>query len=205
MSDREPPSDKHYHASLERIDKLMSAFADSQQFEQLTHHQQREAEFVIETFHELLYSYESVPLDDPDKESLDTVCRQIYPAKVSADSEHFDAVAPVIGAFLRFLDERGDLENGTQLATHVESLSDHLVDAAADPANWGMAKSLVMGGELDEATHLDTASDVEDLSDIDEGPLDSSDWDPGERLEASELLPSTEADRLEEIINSLSP
>lgn len=204
MGGNDPPSDEQYQASFDRIEQLVSAFSDSQQFEQLSHHQQREAEFVIETFHELLYGYEYVPLDDPDKQSLETVCRQIYPAKVSADPDHFEAVTPVIGAFLRFLDEEGEIERGTQLASHVESLGDSLVEIAADPANWGMAKSMFMSGELDEATHLDAVSDVEDPSDLAEIPLDPPDWDAAESLEPGELLPSAEADRLEEIINSLS-
>ncbi len=204
MGANEPPSEDEYRASVERIDRLVSAFADSQQFTQLSAHQQREAGFAIETFHELLYGYESVPLDEPDKQSLETVCRQIYPAKVSADPEHFEAVAPVIGAFLRFLDERGDIEDGTRLATHVEALGDSLVEAAADPDNWGMAKSMVMGGELDEATPLDAVSDIEDPEGLDEMPLDPPDWETAERVEPDDRLPSADVERLEESINSLS-
>ncbi|WP_160135415.1 hypothetical protein [Halococcus salsus] len=205
MDGNDPPSDEQYQASLDRIERLVSEFADSQQFERLTEHQQREAEFAIETFHELLYGYEYVPLDDPDEHSLEAVCRQLYPAKISADSDHFEAVAPVIGAFLRFLDARGDIENGDRLATHVESLGDTIVDAAADPANWGMAKSMFMSGELDDATHLDAVSDAAASSELPEAPLDPPDWEPAESLDPDELLPSAEADRLEEIINSLSP
>jgi hypothetical protein len=204
MDENDPPSDEQYQASLDRIERLISRFADSQQFERLTKHQQREADFVIETFHELLYGYEYVPLDDPDEQSLEAVGRQIYPAKVSVESDHFETVAPVIGAFLRFLDARGDIENGDQLATHVESLGDTIVDAAADPANWGMAKSMFMSGELDDATHLDAVSDVAEPSELPEAPLDPPDWEPAESLDPDELLPPAEAERLEEIINSLS-
>ena len=205
MDGNNPPSDEQYQVSLDRIEQLVSAFTDSQQFNQLTTHQQREAEFVIETFHELLYGYEYVPLDDPDEHSLEAVCRQFYPAKISADADHFETVTPVIGAFLRFLDARGDIEHGDRLATHVESLGDIIVDAAADPANWGMAKSMFMGGELDDATHLDADSDRKDSSELPEAPLDPPDWGPSGSLDPDELLPSAETDRLEEIINSLSP
>lgn len=204
MAGTNPPSEDQYQASLDRIERLGAAFADSNHFEDLSHHQQREAQFVIETFHELLYSYEYVPLDDPDEQSLEAVCQQIYPAKVSADPDHFEAVAPVVGAFLRFLDDRGDVERGTQLATHVESLGDTLADAASDPASWGMAKSMAMSGELDEATHLDAVSDIEDPSELADDPLDAADWISEESLAGGDLLPSAEADRLEEIINSLS-
>jgi hypothetical protein len=204
MDGNDPPSDKRYQASLDRIERLVSEFADSQQFERLTEHQQREAEFVIEMFHELLYGYEYVPLDDPDEHSLETVCRQLYPAKISADSDHFETVAPVIGAFLRFLDARGDIDNGGRLATHVESFGDTIVDAAADPANWGMAKSMFMGGELDDATHLDAVSDVTEPSELPESPLGPPELESAESLDPDEFLPPAEADRLAEIMSSLS-
>jgi hypothetical protein len=205
MDGNEPPSDDQYQASLDRIERLASEFANSQQFERLTTHQQREAQFVIETFHELLYGYEYVPLDDPNEQRLEAVCRQLYPAKISSEADHFETVAPVIGAFLRFLDDRGDIENGDQLGTHVESLGDTIVDAAADPANWGMAKSMFMSGELDDATHLDAVSDVAEPSELPEAPLDPPDWESPGSLDPDKLLPSAETDRLEEIINSLSP
>ena len=205
MVGTDPPSEEQFHASFDRIERLFSAFSDSQQFEQLSHHQQREASFVIEMFHELLYAYEYVPLDDPDEERLETVCRQHYPAKVSADPDHFEAVTPVVGAFLRFLDDRGDIEGGAQLATHVESLEDSLVETASDPSNWGMAKSMFMSGELDEATLLDAVSDIDDPSSLSEIPLDPPDWDFTEGLEPDDVLPSAEVAQLEEIINSLSP
>lgn len=205
MDGNDPPSDEQYQASIDRIERLVSEFTDNPRFEQLTKHQQRESQFVIETFHELLYGYEYVPLDNPDEHNLDTVCRQIYPAKVSAEPDHFETVAPVIGAFLRFLDDRGDIENGDQLATHVESLEDAIVAAADDPTNWGMAKSLFMSGELDDATHLDTVSDVEEPSELTETPLDPPDWEPPGSLDPNELLPSDEAEQLADIINSLSP
>lgn len=205
MDGNNPPSDEQYQASLDRIDRLVSAFADGQQFERLTNHQQREAEFAIEMFHELLYGYEYVPLDDPDEHSLEAVCRELYPAKISAEADHFETVAPVIGAFLRFLDARGAIENGDRLATHVESLDDAIVDAAADPANWGMAKSMVMSGDLDDATQLDIAADVAASSELPEAPLDPPEWEPTESLDPDKGLPSAEVDRLEEIINSLSP
>lgn len=112
MDVNEHPSADQYLASLDRMERLISAFFDSQQFERLTRHQQREAQFVIEPFHKILYQYEYVPLDDPDDASLEVVCHQIYPGTVSAELDHFETVAPVIAGFLRFLDQRGDLKNG---------------------------------------------------------------------------------------------
>jgi len=151
MEPDDPPSDDQYQAMLDRIDQLIAEFTESRQFEGLTRYQRREAEFVIENVGEFLAAYEGVPIDEPDSQSLDFVCTRLYPAKVSAEPDHFGAVAPVLVAFLRFLDARGYRDDGEALAAHVEDLEDEIVEAAADPANWGLAKSLVMSGEIDEA------------------------------------------------------
>jgi len=176
---------------LDRTDQLIAEFTDSRQFEGLTRYQRREAEFVIENVGEFLAAYEGVPIDEPDSQSLDFVCTRLYPAKVSAEPDHFGAVAPVLAAFLRFLDARGYRDDGEALAAHVEDLEDKIVEAAADPANWGLAKSLVMSGEIDEAItseeiedstgelhRLDLPEDIDPLDAIDPTTSPSSPTDP---------------------------
>jgi hypothetical protein len=200
----EPPSDDQYQTALDRIERRYAEFADSDHFEQLTRHQQREAEFIVETFHELLHGYEYVPLDDPDKESLESVCRQFYPGKISAEPDHFGAVAPVVAAFLRFLGDQGELADGDELAAHVESLQNVIVEEAADPDNWGLAKSMFASGALEEATHLETVSDVEDPSELTETPLDPSDLQTSEISGTEDLLPPEEQKLLDETLDSLS-
>lgn len=201
MGAPEPPSDEQYQTAIDRMENRFVSFTNSDRFEQLTPHQQREAKFVVEVFHELLHSYEYVPLDDPDKQSLESVCRHYYPAKISAEPDHFGAVAPVIAAFLRFLDDQGELEDGDKLASHVESLHDTIVEQAADPNNWGMAKSMFASGTLDEATHLDAVSDVEEPTEI---PLDPHDGESTGTLEPEDLLPPEERELLDEALDSLS-
>lgn len=187
MGPNDPPSDEQYQAMLDRIDRLVAEFTESRQFEGLTRHQQREAEFVIENVGEFLAAYEGVPIDDPDSQSLDFVCTRLYPAKVSAEPDHFGAVAPVIAAFLRFLDDRGYLDDGEALAAHVEDLEDEIVEAATDPANWGMAKSLVISGEIDEAI---TPEEIEEST----GELHRlnlpEDIDPLDSIDPTTSLPS---------------
>lgn len=204
MDAPDPPSDEQYQAARDRIERRYAVFVDSDRFEQLTRHQQHEAEFVVETFNELLHGYEYVPLDDPDDQSLESVCRHFYPAKVSAEPDHFGAVAPVIAAFLRFLDDQGELENGDELASHVESLDNTIVEQAADPDNWGLAKSMLASDALEEATHLDAVSDVAELSELTEMPLDSVDAEGAERAATDDLLPPEEKDLLDEALDSLA-
>lgn len=149
MDPNNRPSEEQYRAMLDRTEQRVGEFTDSSQFEGLTRHQMREAEFVLENVGEFLAAYLDVPIDDPDRQRLEIVCTEYYPAKVGAEPDHFSAVAPVLAAFLRFLDARGQLDEGARLATHVEELDDEIVEAAVDPANWGMAKSMTMGREID--------------------------------------------------------
>ena len=180
MEPNDLPSDEQYQAMLDRTEQLAAEFTESHQFEGLTRHQQRESGFVIENVGEFLAAYEGVPINDPDSQSLDFVCTRLYPAKVSAEPAHFGAVAPVLAAFLRFLDDRGSLDDGEALAGHVEELEDEIVEGATDPANWGMAKSLVMSGEIDEQI---TPGEIEESTgelhrlDLPEGidPFDAAD------------------------------
>lgn len=149
-------ADDQYDAVLDRIETLSSEFTDSPYFDDLTRHQQREATFVVESTGELLYNYQEKTFEECDEGSLETVCTRIYPAKIGAEPEHFAAVAPVLAAFLRFLGDRGVVDDGGALADHVAALDDEIVEAAADPGNWGLAKSMLM----DEPTEGGEAVDV---------------------------------------------
>lgn len=138
-------SDQEYEAMLDRVDVVLSTFTDSDQFDELTRYQQQEASFVIEGVAELLYGYEDTTIEECDQTSLETVCTRIYPAKVSVEPDHFGAVAPVVAAFFRFLDERDIHSEGERLAAHVEGLGDEIVATAADSANWSPVTSVATG------------------------------------------------------------
>lgn len=115
------------------------------------------------TVAELIYNYELLSPEKWDESSLEQICTNVYPSKVSADQEHFREVVPVLSAFFTFLDDRGELENAASLAAHVEHLEDMIVEQASDPANWGMAKSMLMDAADDAGTHLDELETIEEI------------------------------------------
>lgn len=184
--------DEQYDAMLDRVETLSSAFTDSRHFEELTRHQQQEASFIVEGVGELLYGYEDVTLEECDMGHLETVCTQIYPAKVSVEPDHFGAVAPVVAALFRFLVDRGSHPSGDALAAHVKGLGDEIVAAAADPSNWGLAKSTAMG---EPRSGMSTRGLAGDLADI---PADSATGATTHDLTPAELAV------LDDAIDSLS-
>lgn len=111
MESNDPPYEERYRKMLGRPERLVEAFLGSRQFERLTRHQRREAEFILDTVGEYLAAYEDVPIEDSDGRSLEFVSTVLYPAKVGTEPDHFGAVAPVLARFSRFLDDRGHLED----------------------------------------------------------------------------------------------
>ena len=160
---RDEYSDERLSEILVQIDEWLDAFSRSAYFETLTEDEQRETEFVVTTLTELLYGYELLPPEAWDEESLKLICTQIYPAKVSADTDHFRAVVPVLSAFFAFLDDREELENASSLGVHVQELEDKVVEQASDPRNWGMAKSMLMDAADAVGTPLEELETHEEI------------------------------------------
>jgi hypothetical protein len=119
-------------------------FSRSDFFSRLNIEQQEDAWSVIDFFAEYSYSHLGLTPEEWDEESLEECCLEILPRKVSVEIEFFWLIAPVLHAFFLFLGETGKLENGLKLARRVEGLNDDIVRNAANPENWGMAKSFVM-------------------------------------------------------------
>jgi hypothetical protein len=74
-------------------------------------------------------------------------CTEILPQKVSAKSDLFAAIAPVLSAFLAFLGEKGHLPIGPELSGLVAGLEDEIVGRAEDRSSWGPAKTFAMAAQ----------------------------------------------------------
>ncbi len=160
---RDEYSDERLDEILVQMDDWLDSFSQSAYFETLTEDQQRETEFVVMTFAELMYGYELLPPEAWDVESLELICTSIYPAKVSADTDHFRAVGPVLSAFFAFLADQDELENASSLGTRVQELEDEVVVKASDPENWGMAKSMLMDAADATGTPLENLETLDEI------------------------------------------
>jgi hypothetical protein len=68
------------------------------------------------------------------------------PRKMSAEAEYFKSFPPLLEAFVRFLHATGRLADPEPLLSLAREARARLPALAADPGNWGMAKSFFMGG-----------------------------------------------------------
>jgi hypothetical protein len=74
---------------------------------------------------------------------LRTLLLDVYPRKVSVlDREDLAGTIPTTRGLLRFLAETGRAGSTAALAREIDEIEPHFTDAAMDPANWGMARSI---------------------------------------------------------------
>lgn len=170
MGGAQPLSEEEYLGEHGWVADRYREFHNSEQFDELSEEQQDNAFGVINFFADYLFTYEYTTFEECTSEHVEHVCTRLMPAKVAMEAAYFEHVPPVLATFFRFLETRGEIDNGAELADRVESIADSLLEAADDPANWGMGKSALLNGEIDhnEIVHLDDLMDDEDRSDAGE-------------------------------------
>jgi len=140
-------SDKLAQKLSDRLDKLFDKFATTDSFDLLSEGQQEEASFVIQTFGDYMFSYHGELEKDWSPESVEECCTETLQRKVSAEEIYYASIVPVLNKFLKFLKEENVITNSEILIKCLKRIEKRVVANAADPAYWGMAKSIVMSGE----------------------------------------------------------
>jgi len=119
-------------------------FSKSRYFEELTVEQKRESESVIMSFTDYMYSYEGLAPREWNVRGLKECCIYTLTGKVSAKEPYFRSIAPVLSAFFEYTNEKEILKDSSDLARAVRKIDRQIVKRAANPGNWGPAKSVVM-------------------------------------------------------------
>lgn len=123
------------------------AFAQHRSFAALTESEQLEAGPIAIYFAEYCVRYLDLAPADWNCEAVRECCIEILPRKVTAELAFFESVAPVLGAFFRFLGDQGLHPQGQALAKTVDDIAADIVSNAQDSRNWGMAKHLAMAAK----------------------------------------------------------
>lgn len=137
------------------------------------------------------FQYLDYPIEEWQKAAWGELLLKHLPAKVSSEPEWWKKVAPLMGAFLRWLGDEGISAHGPRLASEVESWGPDIESNAANPDHWGMAKSLVMEAksegvdtsnqaQLNAFIHRHNArleKDEEAFADEDEAQTDQRPWE----------------------------
>lgn len=140
-------SDKQQEANQEQVERWLNEFIETEHFSSLSDAEKDHADFIIGGFTEYMYSYEGKAPDKWSLAAMESVCVNIFPRKVTAEDECFEAVAPVLRGFFKFLSEKNYQPHAAKLAEKVLTLQSRIISAAKDPSNWGMAKSFAMMAE----------------------------------------------------------
>src|SRR5713101_7344960 len=99
-----------------RVGKWFDAFALSSGFESLSQAQQRKAGSIANFFTEYSYNYQGLAPEEWTPGAVVECCTEILPRKVSAKSDFFEAIAPVLSAFFNYLADESLLPKGRALA-----------------------------------------------------------------------------------------
>ena len=137
-------------------------FQKSEHFELMTEFQREQSGFVIVTFMDFMRNYEYRNPKDWDKESIESVCLEIVPGKITDSIEFFEVYGDVLISFLAFLGSKKYIKNSKKLINKVQKIKHLIPIEAGDTDNWGMAKSLMMDAS-DSGIDLSDEAQINDF------------------------------------------
>lgn len=138
------------------IDDTLEEFADSIYFEQLNKNEQDACGFLLQTFFTYCYDYCLIGPGKLNRQVIEEIMLDVMPRKISADRSTFEAFAPVMDKFLYWCEENKYMKNMVNIRNYINSISSKMINYSDNPQNWGMAKSIVMGGGFNH-TRIDNA------------------------------------------------
>lgn len=136
-------SDEMLEDIQKQAQEWSASFMRTPAFAALTQVQQDWTDAILSSFSEMMYLYHG---RRPPKWTATTVgvcCSQTMPRKMSVESEFFMALSPVLAAWFDYLNRAGHIRNGAVLIRAVKRKEKVIVKNADNPAQWGMAKTIV--------------------------------------------------------------
>lgn len=133
-------------AMMAKLKGWSSAFAESYLVKELSQADQEDANFVADTFVNYAWRYVAEIPDHWNADTVRTVCLNYIVGKVSAPAEELENYGRILALFFRYLYEEGHIPDSTELQKTALEIAAEIPKRAADPQNWHMAKSMMMGG-----------------------------------------------------------
>ncbi|MGD2250429.1 MAG: hypothetical protein PVF58_18690 [Candidatus Methanofastidiosia archaeon] len=140
--------------TLDTVCEWGKQFVKTHYFETLTDTQKQEAENVLFSYAEHMYTNHGLPPDHWNSEALKEVCVNTLPEVVIAEKNYFESLSPVLSAFFKFLAERNLLPAASELAETVDTLNKEIVQNALNTEHWNAAKIVGMAAQ-DAGVDLD--------------------------------------------------
>ncbi|PWF99795.1 hypothetical protein [Levilactobacillus bambusae] len=137
--------------NLQRNRDWFNEFRSTDNFQRLSHEEQRAAFFVTQAFSEMNYVYFSREPKDWSVENMKRIVGVYFPSMITALPEFFTSVGPILQAFLGFLQQTGKIKNGDELARHVRQAAKSGAHFADFTDSWSEHKKMgmqVIDGEV---------------------------------------------------------
>ena len=148
----------------------------------MTEPQKRAAWDIISFFASHSADYCDTTPEEWTPSTVEECCLEILPRKITAKSDFFERIAPVLAAFFYYLDDCKLLKRAKKLAETVAPLGPRIVAEANAPQNWGMAKSFMMQA-------MDEGVDVTNQAALQTYMLKVNERLVGQRLTADPVAP----------------
>lgn len=131
---------------MERLENLAKAFSKSDLAKKMKDGDQEDASFVADTFVNYAWRYVGENVDEWDAATVREVCLHYVVGKVSAPAEEFENYGKILAVFFHYLEKEGYISDSKELRETALEITPQIVEYAADPRNWHMAKSMFMPG-----------------------------------------------------------
>ncbi|MGM0440509.1 MAG: SEC-C metal-binding domain-containing protein [Chlamydiota bacterium] len=132
---------------LEWAEDNANAFLEDPCSDKLTESAQDRVHFSLRVFCEYMYSYFLEKPPQWEVPSLEEVCTEIVPRKVSSDPRFFQSFAPILMAVFQWAETKNILENTSPLIEKLAAIHPQIIENEANPRCWGMAKSMFRGSD----------------------------------------------------------
>ena len=153
----EPYSEKKLGKLMKRTEHVIDSFINSIESRHLSNIQIDQAYGVIYNVTEYMYMYFLQKPEEWEPSALEYICLDVLPRKIVTEQEYYEAIVPVLMAYLSFLKNKGIIMDtyAEQLRMCIYQMSNLIVELALNPANWSFMKTTFM-----EA--METGLDMED-------------------------------------------
>lgn len=136
-----------YSSYQELKEEWLEEFENSYFYKDLNDLLQDNASFVVGTFMDIIYNFESVTPDEWNASNVTMVCLEIVPRKITSEIELFEIYGDILICFFKFIGTKEYIENSDELIAAVEKIKHKIPIEANNPKHWGIAKSMMMSAQ----------------------------------------------------------
>lgn len=129
---------------IQELQELLFDFQETEFFSELTEEEQNMAFGILINFTDFAFQFHQITPDKWTPDNVEKVCLNSIPKSFPASEETYKAIAPVLIAFLKFLQSEDLHENTERVINRIEKIKDKMVEKAINENNWDANKTVMM-------------------------------------------------------------